>query len=120
VGCAESSSTVSNNINKNTFDEVKAISMVVKDHSKFLSSQFDTITKELPIGGGNYGATEKVKFTTKVEKVEESTYIVTLTKDWDSSVNGKYVKSYWEYNVTPYSVILLESIDNENLLESIK
>jgi len=112
-------STVKNNIDNNTFDEAKAILMVVKDHPDFPSSQSDTITKEIPTGGP-YGTTENVKFTTKVEKVAESTYEVTFTKDWGISVNGKYAKSSWKYNVTPNSVTSLEIIDNDYLIKQMK
>lgn len=119
VGCAKGPSTVSNNIDNNTFDEAKAISTVVKDHPDFPSSQSDTITKKLPTGGPA-GATANVKFTTKVEKTAESTYVVTLTKDWGISVDGKYVKSYWKYNVTPNKIALLDSIDNDYLPNTMK
>lgn len=98
----------------NTFDEAKAISMVIKDHQDFPSNPSETVTKKLPTGGPQ-GTTANVKFITKVEKVGESTYVVTLTKDWGITVNGKYVKSFWKYNVTPNSVALLENIDNDNL-----
>ncbi|MBZ9687488.1 hypothetical protein G9F72_014245 [Clostridium estertheticum] len=119
TGCAKSLLTVSNNISKNTFDEAKAILMVVKDHPDFPSSQSDTITKKLPTGGPQ-GTTANVKFTTKVENAGESIYEVTLTKDWGISVNGKYAKSYWKYTVTTNSVNLLESIDNDNLPNTMK
>lgn len=111
-------STIKNNIDNNTFDETKAISMALKEHPDFPSSQSDTITIEPT--GGNYNATENVKFTTKVEKVKESTYEVTLTKDWGISVNGKYAKSSWKYKVTPNSVTSLEIIDNDYLIKQIK
>lgn len=70
--------------------------------------------------GGEQGATANVKFTTKVDKVGESTYVVTLTKDWGITVNDKYAKSSWKYNVTLNSVTLLESIDNDNLPNTMK
>lgn len=108
-GCAKV-----NNVDYSTFDEAKAISMVVKDHPDFPSSQSDTITKKLPTGGP-IGTTANVKFTTKVKKVAEANYVVVLTKDWGISVNGKYAKSSWKYKVTPNSVTLLESIDNDYL-----
>jgi len=114
LGCAKG-----NNIANSTFDENKAISMVVKDHPEFPSSQSDTITKKLPTGGPQ-GTTANVKFTTKVEKASEYTYVVTLTKDWGISVNGKYAKSYWKYNVTPNGVSLKDSIDNDYLPNTMK
>jgi hypothetical protein len=119
VGCANNASAQSNNISHNTFDEAKAISLVIKDHQDFPSSQSNTVTKKLPTGGPK-GTTANVKFITKVEKVGESTFEVTLTKDWGITVNGKYVKSSWKYNVTKNNVSLLESIDNDNLPNEMK
>ena len=99
--------------------EAKAISMVVKYHPDFPSNQFYTITKKIPIGGSS-GTTENVKFTTRVEKEVDSTYVVTLTKDWGICVNGEYAKSTWQYNVASNSITLLESNDNDNLILNIK
>lgn len=113
LGCTNNALTQNNN-SPDTFDEAKAITMVIKDHPDFPSSPSDAVSKKLPVGG-KQGATANVKFTTKVEKDGESTYVVTLTKDWGITVNGEYVKSFWKYDVTPNNVILLESIDNDNL-----
>jgi len=110
IGCTKKISTLSNN----TFNEAKAISMVVKDHTDFPSSQYNTIIKKLPIGGPP-GTIANVKFTTKAEKFSNSTYLVILTKDWGISVNGKYAKSSWKYKVTSESVTLVDSIDNDYL-----
>ena len=79
----------------------------------------DNISKKLPTGGYE-GATTNVKFTTKAQKNGEATYLVTLTKDWGITVNGKYVKSFWKYNVTTNNVTLVDSIDNDNLTNQIK
>lgn len=117
IGC--NNRNISTTLSNNTFNEVKAISMVVKDHTDFPLSQSETLSKELPIGGPQ-GSTAKVKFTTKVEESSESAYVVTLTKDWGISVNGKYVKSSWKYNVTPDRVTLLESTDNDYLPSTMK
>ena len=51
VGCAKTSSTVSNNIGNTTLNESKAITMVVKDNTDFPSNQSDTIIRKLPTGG---------------------------------------------------------------------
>jgi hypothetical protein len=114
VGCVKNSSIASNNVGNNTFDEGKAISMVIKDHLDFPTRPSDTLSKELPTGGPQ-GSIAKVKFTTKVEPYGKDTYLVTLTKDWGITVNGKYAKSSWKYTVTPNSVALLERIDNDYL-----
>jgi len=118
VGCTNNGSAQTN-ISHNTFDEGKAISMVIKDHPDFPSNPSDTETKKLSTGGPK-GSTANVKFTTKVEKDGEAIYVVTLAKDWGVTINGKYVKSYWKYSVTPNKVTLLNSIDNDNLPKSMK
>ncbi|WP_425800862.1 hypothetical protein ACHOLT_11845 [Desulfitobacterium sp. Sab5] len=102
-----------------TFDEAKAIAIVIKDHPEFPTNPSDAVLKKLPIGG-KQGAIANVKFTTKVEKDGKSTYLVTLTKEWGITVNGEYVKSFWKYDVTPNNAVLLESIDNDNLPNLIK
>lgn len=61
--------------------------MVMLGHKNFPSNQ-TTITMKLPTGGPQ-GATTTVKFTTKAEKTSEDTYIITFTKDWGISVDGK-------------------------------
>jgi hypothetical protein len=93
--------------------------MVTKDYPDFPSNQTDIFTKKLPTGGKS-GATANVKFTTKVEKSSESSYIVTLIKDWGITVNGKYVKSSWKYKVTPESISSIEIIDNDYFINRIK
>lgn len=123
TGCSKGTSAKptkpTNTINSLEFDESKAILMVLKYHPEFPTSQSETITKEIPTGGPP-GAAENVKFITKVDATEESTYVVTLIKDWGISVNGKYAKSSWKYNVTPNSVTSLEIINNDYLIEQIK
>ena len=99
VGCTNNGSA-KNNISNTTFNESKAISMVIKNHPDFPSNIAEPEIKKLNTGGLP-GTTATVKFTTKIEKAGEDTYVVTLTKDWGISVKGKYVKSYWKYNVTP-------------------
>jgi len=92
AGCANDVSA-QNNISNKTFDEAKAISMVIKDHQDFPSNPSDIVIKKLPTGDP-YGSNRDVKFTTKVEKMGKSTYEVILTKDWGFSFNNEYVKSY--------------------------
>lgn len=122
VKVPENSKQSSSSIVNNTFDENKAISMVIKDHGDFPANQSESITKEVPIGGGPASSTlkAKVKFTTKVEKTSESAYVVTLIKDWNFTFSGKPVISSWKYNVTPGSITLLESNDNDYLMQTIK
>lgn len=115
IGCAKSSSKTVNN----TFNENKAILMVIKEHTNFPAIPSKSIIKELPTGGPQ-GSTTKVKFTTEVEKSSKSAYVVTLIKDWGITVNKKYVKSSWTYKVTPNGITLLKSNDNDNLINSMK
>jgi hypothetical protein len=119
VGCSNNASAQINSMNHSTFDEAKAISMVIKDHSDFPSNPTDIVAKKLPTGGME-GATANVKFTTKVVKGSEAIYVVTLTKDWGITVNNKYVKSYWKYNVTTNGVTLLDSVDNDYIPNTMK
>lgn len=74
-------------------DKAEAISLIIKERPDFPANPKDVITKKLPTGGPQ-GTTANVKFTTMVEKVGESTYTVTLIKDWGITVNGKYAKSF--------------------------
>lgn len=115
VGCGKVSS-VSNN---NEFTQDKAIHIVIKDHSEFPSNNVDTLIKKLPTGGPS-GTNADVKFTTNIEKSSGNAYTVTLTKDWGITVNGKYVKSFWKYKVTPDNIVLLDKSDNDYLPGTIK
>lgn len=114
IGCRKDISTVNKNTNNNTFGETKAISMVIKNHPDFPSNPSQAIFKKIPTGGPE-GTAANVKFTTSVKKVNDTTYEVTLTKDWNLVVNGKIVKSSWKYIVTPNNVELSESADNDDL-----
>lgn len=109
-GCAAAGS--------NSFTEAKAISMAMQSHKDFPSNQ-STVTKRLPTGGPQ-GATAAVKFTTKAEKSSGNSYIVTFTKDWQTSVNGKKAVSTFKYKVAPGSVTLLQNDDNDNIVKTMK
>lgn len=97
-----------------TYDRNEAILMAIKDHPGFPASTSGKTTWKLPIGGPK-GSTADVTFATSAQKTEDQIYIVTLTKDWGLTVNGTYVKSYWKYQVTPDSVTLIDSVDNDEL-----
>ena len=118
VGCAKST-PIQSNIQQKSFDQAQAVVMVVKNHPDFPFSPSDTKIEKLPTGGPQ-GTTADVKFTTAVMKVGDTAYIVTLTKDWGITVNGKYVKSIWKYSVNPSKVIALESVDNDRFPMAIK
>jgi hypothetical protein len=104
---------------KAELSERDAVLKVIKDHSDFPSDPSIIVTKKLPTGGP-YGSTANVKFTTEAQKINGTTYTVTLTKDWGITVNGKYAESFWKYTVTPDNVILTDSVDNDYLPSIIK
>lgn len=95
------------------FNKTEAIKILIKSHPDFPSNPDDAITKVVPIGEG----TTKVKHTTKVEQFSKNIYIITLTEDWEIS---SFAKSYWKYKVTPNGISLMESVDNRNILTTIK
>jgi hypothetical protein len=113
-----------------TFDENDAIAMVIKQHPDFPAHLGEMITRKLPMGGPagttanvtfmttcqmspalnvKAGATTRCTFTTATQPVSESTYIVTLTKDWHITVNDTPCISYWKYEVTANGAKLLKS-----------
>lgn len=104
----------------NSFDENKAISKVVKYYPDFPSNPDDTFTQKIFIGGRYPGIMANVHFSTQVEKCTGSSYIVTLTKDWGITVNGTYAKSTFKYKVTPDSMISVEIIDKDDIVNIIK
>lgn len=116
-GC-KSVTQVSKN-NSNRFSQAEAIAESVKKQPDFPANPNDTIIKELPTGGPP-GSTAKVKYTTKVESSGKNSYLVTLTKDWGITVNGTYAKSFWKYEVTPNSIKLIDSVDNDKLPGTMK
>lgn len=103
----------------NVFSTSEAVSKVVSEHPDFPYNTNKAIIKKLPIGGPP-GTAANVKFTTKVKSAGKEQYIVTLTKDWGITINGKYARSFWKYAVTPDSVTLMECIDNDYLPNMIK
>jgi ABC-type glycerol-3-phosphate transport system substrate-binding protein len=82
----------------------------------WVSKEFETIT-----GGPAPGAKVKGTLTTTAEASSDpDTYTVTLTKNWNVSVNGKKLMGYWKYKVTPQTVQLVESEDNTDLIRIVK
>lgn len=99
--------------------ESEAISMVIKDFPDFPAVPNSPIIKRFTTGGPP-GASVNVKFITGVERIEGSAYMVTFTKDWGLTVNGKYVKSYWKYNVTSSGASLMDRADMDYLPTTMK
>ncbi|MFM1652502.1 hypothetical protein ACI7RC_10425 [Brevibacillus sp. B_LB10_24] len=105
---------------ESAFDETEAAEAVLRDHPDFPQpgevKEIETTT------GGEYPGT-KVKGTlsTKVEPSQEpDTYIVTLTKQWNFTINDKELIGTWQYEVTPHSVQLIDHEDNTDLIEIVK
>ena len=62
----------------------------------------------------------KVDLKTNVQTADKGTFVITLSKDWHYSIDNKQVKSYWKYKVSKNNIILLNSVDNEHLIDGIK
>lgn len=101
-----------------SFNSQLAITKVIKQHPEFPDHP-GTITKKLTTGGPK-GSYAKVDFTTSVKKVNDTTYLVSFTKDWHMTVNGTYVKSIWRYQITPTATTTLETKDLDSLPGTIK
>lgn len=101
------------------FSAADAVSKVIREHPDFPHDTGKVIIEKLPTGGPS-GTTANVKFTTKVKNFGKGRYIVTLTKDWGITVNGKYAISSWKYTVAPDNVALIECIDNDYLIGMMK
>lgn len=63
-----------------------------------------------------YGNTTNLKLTTSVKLIGKETYEITLSKDWNYTVNDIRVSSYWKFRVTKSNVTLLEKDDKDDLL----
>lgn len=99
--------------------EEEAILKVIVDNLDFPSNTKDIIAKSIPIGG-RPGTTVSVKFTTEAEKINDTTYNITLIKDWGMTFNNNYIKCFWKYEVTPDMVKLIDSENNEHLIPIMK
>ena len=87
------------------FTQSQAIALVLKEQSDFPSDPNKPIIRQ-ENNGGPYGVKLPVQYSTKAEKINDTTYIVTLTIE---PVSNKKIKGYWKYKVTPESVVLIES-----------
>lgn len=106
------------------FGESDAITYVLEEHKRiveeleFPSKVGETKTVEINVGGKPPGLTIPVELTTNVEKIDEKTFYVTLTKAWKDT--GKDVISYWTYKVAPKEVFIIESQNNDVRFLTIK
>lgn len=99
--------------------QAKAIAKVVEKHPGFPAEPGKVNRIEVPIGGRK-GNTAKVDLTTAVEPCGRDSYIVTLTKNWNLSINGTPIVSTWKYKVNKGSVTLVESHDMDAAITIIK
>lgn len=71
-------------------------------------------------GGKAPGAIVRAVLQTECEPIPDGGYQVTLTKEWQITVNGIQPKSYWIYRVVGDKMELIESQDQEYLIQLIK
>lgn len=121
LGCSESipksnKQELGQAINK--FDENYAISKVIKEHPEFPSS---VGSKEISLDDvGKQGHKLMGSLETKAEKSGQNEYIIILTKKWNIKVNGTDAVSYWKYKVTPDNIILIDSKEKADIIDTIK
>jgi hypothetical protein len=125
-GCSQSSQEVTDTTavvaKKEIFTEDQAIQMALKTDNGS-SVNFPTtpgMKKVEATIGGKTGTTANLDLTTKAEKGDNDTFVVTFIKDWHVKVGNKEVVSYWEYQVDSKGATLLKSEDNEKLIAIIK
>ncbi|MGM0885303.1 MAG: hypothetical protein ACQEXQ_30230 [Bacillota bacterium] len=102
-----------------SFNEAKAVDMVLKDHPDFPKP--GKIKKIKTRTGGPYpGTIVNGELRTMVEQSSgKDVYIITLTKVWKAFVNDIEAKSVWKYKVTPDRVELISSEENDELIHMI-
>ena len=99
--------------------QAKAIAKVVEKHPGFPAEPGKVNRSEVPIGGRK-GNTAKVDLTTAVEPCGRDSYMVTLTKNWNLTINDTPIVSTWKYKVDKGSVTLIESHDMDAAVTVIK
>ncbi|PKM89515.1 MAG: hypothetical protein CVU87_05035 [Firmicutes bacterium HGW-Firmicutes-12] len=107
--------------NKNREDKGarKAINLVTMLRQEF--PDWDG-TREILVNAGGKPPGMKIRCLLETEclSVGEGEYSITLTKNWDITINGIQPLSYWKYKVTGESVELIEEQDNDDLIRIIK
>jgi hypothetical protein len=102
------------------FDEAVAAALVLKDHPDFPKAGE---IKKIETTAGGPGPTKlNGELKTMVEKSsQKDTYVVTLTKAWNITVNGNEAKSVWKYKVTKDAKVeLISSEENDKIINTIK
>ncbi|MDQ0247408.1 hypothetical protein J2S09_005057 [Bacillus fengqiuensis] len=102
------------------FTQSNAIDRVLKEHPEFPSSPGVVKTLEVPVGGPCCDNKVKAELTTKIEKLGEESYLVTLTKDWNFTYGNNYVLSYWKYEVNNDTLTLTDSVNEDDFHLGIK
>jgi hypothetical protein len=102
------------------FSQSDAIIMVLKEHPEFPLKIGEVKTVEVGVGGPCCDNKVRAELTTEVEKIGKETYIVTLTKDWNFTFSGNYVLSYWKYKVSPNGLLLIDSVNEDELPSGIR
>ncbi|MCP8615461.1 hypothetical protein [Salirhabdus salicampi] len=110
-----------------TKEDAVASTIVYHNASNEVKSNFDFPTtikpeeqfsQEIEIGG-KQGNTTQLEMAVNVEG-ENGSYIVTLTEDYNITVNETMATSYWKYEVSKNSVKLLEKKEEGNIVKIIK
>ncbi|TXK85587.1 hypothetical protein [Paenibacillus sp. N3.4] len=98
------------------FTQTDALAKVLTKQAKFPASpdQVKTIYEDV---GGKQGSKIEVLLTTKVEELGGREFIVTLTKNYQLTVGGKSVVTYWKYHVNPSEVVLIDSKDEMPMIK---
>ncbi|MFN7250223.1 MAG: hypothetical protein ACK4M9_05450 [Anaerobacillus sp.] len=78
----------------------------------------ETVSIDIEVGGPK-GNTTQLYMTVNVEN-KDGSYIVTLTEDYNVTVSGTNVISYWRYEVANDKVKLLDKKEKGNLVKIIK
>lgn len=99
--------------------QAKAIAKVVEKHPGFPAEPGKVNRIEVPIGGRK-GNTAKVDLTTAVEPWGKDSYVVTLTKNRNLTINGTPIVTTWKYKVDKGSVTLIENRDMDAAVTIIK
>jgi|GEM_PF-6741248 len=103
-------------IRNDSFTEDKAIKKLLEIYTDFPQNPSETIVKPLIIDDQK-GTTLKVKYNTKIEKIGEEVYLITLTKDLGTVVNGKEAISWNTYRVYPIGIDQAGCKDEDYLSE---
>lgn len=103
------------------FNEASAVKLILKDHPEF-PNPGEVKKIETTAGGPAPGTKLNGELKTAVEKSNDpNSFVVTLTKAWNITVNGKDAKSIWKFKVpSDGKVELISSVEDDKLIHTIK